>query len=161
MKRRTLFWLGIAVAIGGAAAAARKHWLRFAAMSDAEIRASLEDKLKGRVSAKQLVEIQDSVIARVRRYGVAAGGATVAGTVAYRERIAMPEDAVVVIRDPATTADSISYAIETLEGDVPASTGPCTLFIDPLGRPLSPVSVAGVHRRDRGRDRRDDRRDRR
>jgi hypothetical protein len=27
---------------------------------------------------------------------------------------------------------------------VPAHTGPVTLFIDPFGRPLSPISVCGV-----------------
>ncbi len=65
-----------------------------------------------------------------------------------------PEDAVVVIRDPQVGEGTITYATETLDGALPASTGPCTLFIDPLGRPLSPVSVAGVHRRERRRDRR-------
>jgi len=62
-----------------------------------------------------------------------------------------PEDAVVVLRDPATSDGSISYAIEVLEGSVPSATGPVSLFIDPLGRPLSPGSVAGVHRRRRRR----------
>jgi hypothetical protein len=38
--------------------------------------------------------------------------------------------------------------------DTPATAGPCVLFIDPLGRPLSPVSVAGVRRRELRRDRR-------
>ena len=65
-----------------------------------------------------------------------------------------PSDVVVVLRDPSIGDDSISYAIEVLEGDAPAEAGPCTLFIDPLGRPLSPVSVAGMHRRDRRRRRR-------
>ena len=65
-----------------------------------------------------------------------------------------PEDAVVVLRDPATADGSISYAIEVLEGSVPSATGPVSLFIDPLGRPLSPGSVAGVHRRRRRRRRR-------
>jgi hypothetical protein len=65
-----------------------------------------------------------------------------------------PEDAVVVLRDPATSDGSVSYAIEVLEGSVPAAAGPVSLFIDPLGRPLSPVSVAGVHRRGRRRGRR-------
>lgn len=36
----------------------------------------------------------------------------------------------------------------------PATAGPCVLFIDPLGRPLSPVSVVGVRRRDMRRERR-------
>ena len=62
-----------------------------------------------------------------------------------------PEDAVIVLRDPATTDGSISYAIDVLEGSVPEDMGAVTLFIDPLGRPLSPGSVAGVHRRRRRR----------
>ena len=62
-----------------------------------------------------------------------------------------PEDAVVVITDPQLGDGSISYAIELLEGQLPASTGACTLFIDPLGRPLSPASAAGVRRRERRR----------
>jgi hypothetical protein len=65
-----------------------------------------------------------------------------------------PTDVVVVLRDPTTGDDSITYVIDVLEGEVPAEAGPCTLFIDPLGRPLSPVSVAGMHRRDRRRARR-------
>ena len=65
-----------------------------------------------------------------------------------------PADVVVVLRDPTIGEDSISYAIEVLDGEVPVEAGPCTLFIDPLGRPLSPVSAAGMHRRDRRRMRR-------
>ena len=65
-----------------------------------------------------------------------------------------PEDAVVVIREPHLQDDRLSYEIEPLEGDVPARSGPITLFIDPFGRPLSPVSVCGVRRRERRRDRR-------
>ena len=65
-----------------------------------------------------------------------------------------PDDAVVVIKDPVLSGDSITYAIDLLEGAVPSDCGPATLFIDPFGRPLSPVSVAGVRRRDRRRDRR-------
>ena len=65
-----------------------------------------------------------------------------------------PSDVVVVLRDPAIGDDSISYAIDVLDGEMPAQAGACTLFIDPLGRPLSPVSVAGMHRRDRRRRRR-------
>jgi hypothetical protein len=66
----------------------------------------------------------------------------------------VPEDAVIVIRDPRLHDGALSYAIESLEGTVPAQAGPVTLFIDPFGRPLSPVSVAGVRRRERRRDRR-------
>jgi hypothetical protein len=65
-----------------------------------------------------------------------------------------PEDAVVVIKQPSLENGRLSYSIETLEGTVPTETGPVTLFIDPFGRPLSPVSVCGVRRRERRRDRR-------
>ncbi len=65
-----------------------------------------------------------------------------------------PKDAVVVIRDPRLGDGSLTYSIEVLEGAVPAVTGPVTLFIDPFGRPLSPVSVGGMRRRERRRDRR-------
>jgi penicillin V acylase-like amidase (Ntn superfamily) len=37
--------------------------------------------------------------------------------------------------------------VKILDGEMPASGGPSSLFIDTIGRPLSPVSVAGVHRR--------------
>jgi hypothetical protein len=63
------------------------------------------------------------------------------------------EDCVVVLKDPQAGDGSIRYGFDLLEGSVPTASGPCTLFIDPLGRPLSPVSVAGMHRRDRRRRR--------
>ena len=65
-----------------------------------------------------------------------------------------PEDAVVVIQQPRLENGELSYSIKTLEGTVPTQAGPVTLFIDPFGRPLSPVSVCGVRRRERRRDRR-------
>jgi len=65
-----------------------------------------------------------------------------------------PVDAVVVIKDPRLSDGELSYAIDVLEGDVPADSGPVTLFIDPIGRPLSPVSVCGVRRREGRRARR-------
>jgi hypothetical protein len=65
-----------------------------------------------------------------------------------------PEEAVVVISDPSITKDGLRYQIETLQGAPPVQGGPCVLFIDPLGRPLSPGSVAGMRRREMRRDRR-------
>ena len=65
-----------------------------------------------------------------------------------------PADAVVVITEPQLSNGDLSYSIEVLEGTMPAHTGPATLFIDPFGRPLSPVSVCGVRRRQRRRMRR-------
>ena len=66
----------------------------------------------------------------------------------------VPEDAVVVLTEPQLSDGELSYSIDVLEGAVPAHTGPVTLFIDPFGRPLSPVSVCGVRRRQRRRMRR-------
>ena len=66
----------------------------------------------------------------------------------------VPEDAVVVIKKPHLDDGRLTYVIDVLDGKVPAEAGPVTLFIDPFGRPLSPVSVAGVRRRERRRDRR-------
>ena len=65
-----------------------------------------------------------------------------------------PSEAVVVIKKPMLDGGQLSYSIDVLEGTVPAQGGPVTLFIDPFGRPLSPVSVCGVRRRERRRVRR-------
>lgn len=63
-------------------------------------------------------------------------------------------DVVVVLSDPALDEDQMSYSVDILDGEMPASGGASSLFIDMIGRPLSPVSVAGVHRRGRRRGRR-------
>ena len=66
-----------------------------------------------------------------------------------------PDDAVVVLKEPNFDgAGDLSYSIEVLEGTVPTRAGPVTLFIDPFGRPLSPISVCGIRRRERRRMRR-------
>ena len=65
-----------------------------------------------------------------------------------------PEEVVMTISDPQADGNSLSYQVNVLDGTLPTSTGPVALFIDPFGRPLSPVSVAGMHRRDRRRMRR-------
>ena len=65
-----------------------------------------------------------------------------------------PSDVVVVLRDPQLAQPDLGYSVEVLDGEMPAIAGPCTLFIDPLGRPLTPVSIAGVRRRGRRRERR-------
>ena len=59
----------------------------------------------------------------------------------------LPEEATVVLRDPRLSEDTLTYTVEVLEGKLPDRAGPCSLFIDPIGRPLSPGSVAGVRRR--------------
>ncbi|MDH3674858.1 MAG: hypothetical protein OES12_05125 [Anaerolineae bacterium] len=67
-------------------------------------------------------------------------------------------DVVVVLRDPALAGDQMSYSVDILDGEMPAGGGANSLFIDVIGRPMSPVSVAGVHRRGRRRARRRTRR---
>jgi hypothetical protein len=56
-------------------------------------------------------------------------------------------DAVVVLHQPSLEGRDLTYRVDVLEGTLPAESGPCSLFIDVFGRPLSPVSVAGSKRR--------------
>jgi hypothetical protein len=63
-------------------------------------------------------------------------------------------DVVLELSSPRLDDGSLSYSVELLDGTMPAAAGACTLFIDPLGRPLSPMSVCGVRRRQRRRARR-------
>lgn len=63
-------------------------------------------------------------------------------------------DVVVVLSDPVRKGNQISYTVEILDGEMPAKGGPSSLFIDVIGRPLSPVSIAGMRRREMRRDRR-------
>ena len=66
----------------------------------------------------------------------------------------MPEDVVVTLTNPRLDGADLTYNATVLEGELPNTTGPCSLFIDPVGRPLSPGSVMGVRRRQRRRARR-------
>jgi hypothetical protein len=66
----------------------------------------------------------------------------------------MVSDIVVELTEPEYSEGQLSYIVEILDGEMPASGGPSALFIDVIGRPLTPVSAAGMHRRDRRRDRR-------
>jgi hypothetical protein len=66
---------------------------------------------------------------------------------------ATPEDAIVVLKDPQIEGDSLTYTVEMLEGSLPPKGELVSVFIDPFGRPLSPVSLAGMNRRARRRGR--------
>ena len=57
------------------------------------------------------------------------------------------EDVVIVLRDPQLKGSKLTYTVKVLDGKLPASGGASSLFIDVIGRPLTPVSVAGVARR--------------
>ncbi len=62
------------------------------------------------------------------------------------------DDAVVVLSEPRLDNGTLTYSVKVLEGTPPATAGASSLFIDPLGRPLSPVSGCGVRRRERRRE---------
>lgn len=64
------------------------------------------------------------------------------------------EEVVMTLMDPTIEGDEISYPVKVLDGATELEGGPASLFIDPIGRPLSPGSVAGVHRRHERRRRR-------
>ena len=63
-------------------------------------------------------------------------------------------DIEVTLMNPRFMGADLIYDIAVLEEDVNPIPGQCSLFIDPIGRPMSPTSVAGVHRRERKRVRR-------
>jgi hypothetical protein len=65
---------------------------------------------------------------------------------------AVPEEVTLVLHEPHLVEHALTYKVEVLDGKLPATAGPCSLFIDPIGRPLSPVSIAGARRRDRRRE---------
>ena len=67
---------------------------------------------------------------------------------------AVPEEVTIELSDPHLIEETLTYKVRVLDGTLPAKAGPCSLFIDPIGRPLSPVSVMGVRRRERRRMRR-------
>ena len=47
---------------------------------------------------------------------------------------------------------ALQFRVEVIEGELPDSAGQSALFIDTVGRPASPGSVAGVHRRHHRRE---------
>lgn len=63
-------------------------------------------------------------------------------------------DIVLELMRPALDGHQLTYDVVILDGEIPETGGPSALFIDTVGRPLSPVSAGGMHRRDRRRDRR-------
>jgi hypothetical protein len=63
-------------------------------------------------------------------------------------------DVVVVLSEPKLDGSDLSYQVTITDGELAAKSAESSLFIDMIGRPLSPVSVAGAHRRGRRRGRR-------
>jgi hypothetical protein len=65
-----------------------------------------------------------------------------------------PQDIVVVLDKPRLEGADLVYDVEVLDGASTAEGGASALFIDVIGRPATPLSVAGAHRRRRRRVRR-------
>lgn len=60
-------------------------------------------------------------------------------------------DIVVTLHDPVLKGEDLTYRVDIIDGEIPASAEHASLFIDVVGRPLTPGSVAGVRRRTRRR----------
>lgn len=56
-------------------------------------------------------------------------------------------DAVVVLKNPTMQGADLLFDVDVLEGSLAGSNGPAAVFIDIIGRPLTPLSYAGVARR--------------
>jgi hypothetical protein len=57
------------------------------------------------------------------------------------------QDIVVVLKRPRLTGDDLVFDVEVLDGEKTVTGGVSSLFIDVIGRPLTPLSYAGVARR--------------
>ena len=51
------------------------------------------------------------------------------------------------LKDPKLSDGNLSYTVAVIDGKAPLFGGASSLFINVVGRPLTPVSVAGVARR--------------
>jgi hypothetical protein len=56
-------------------------------------------------------------------------------------------DAVVVLKSPKLDGTTLTFQVDVLDGSIDGATGPAAIFIDIIGRPLTPGSFAGVARR--------------
>ncbi len=59
----------------------------------------------------------------------------------------IPLDIVVQLREPRLGGGALIYDVEVLDGASEIESGASALFIDIIGAPLTPLSVAGVDRR--------------
>lgn len=54
---------------------------------------------------------------------------------------------VVELQDPVLTGDSLGYLVKIIQGEMPPKAADVSVFIDIIGRPLTPFSFAGAARR--------------
>jgi len=57
------------------------------------------------------------------------------------------KDVVVKLSKPRLKGEDLTYDITVIQGKVPMKGGPCSVFIDIIGLPFTPLSFAGVARR--------------
>ena len=58
-----------------------------------------------------------------------------------------PQDITVILHAPRFDGEDLVYNVEVLDGNAAVTGAASALFIDVIGRPLTPLSVAGVARR--------------
>ncbi len=56
-------------------------------------------------------------------------------------------DVIVTLHDPVLIGEDLTYRVEIIAGEIPEKAGEASLFIDIIGMPLTPMSMAGVRRR--------------
>jgi hypothetical protein len=66
---------------------------------------------------------------------------------AFNKDGATIRDVVVVLKTPKLEGDKLTFDVDVLEGNLTGADGPASVFIDIIGRPLTPLSYAGVARR--------------
>ncbi len=54
---------------------------------------------------------------------------------------------VAVLENPELKSDELTYTVKVLQGDMPTKGADVSVFIDIIGRPFTPMSYAGVARR--------------
>ena len=59
-------------------------------------------------------------------------------------------DAVVVLKTPALDGTTLTFDVDVLEGSLDGAKGGAAIFIDIIGRPMTPMSYAGAARRTAG-----------
>ncbi len=68
-------------------------------------------------------------------------------TVSVLNKDGSAKDVVVVLKSPKMDGDKLTFDVQVLEGDLAGADGAAAVFIDIIGRPLTPLSFAGVARR--------------
>ena len=61
------------------------------------------------------------------------------------------EVVVTLSKRPLISGNDMVFPIKVIDGELPNAGETVIMFIDPIGRPMSPTSRAGVHRRHRRR----------